>query len=36
MPVSSTSFARYREPLGLAAIGILIPVAVFTVLAALT
>jgi Helix-turn-helix domain len=35
-PVSQATFARYREPLGLAAIGILIPVALFSVLAALT
>jgi Helix-turn-helix domain len=35
-PVSLATFARYREPLGLAAIGILIPVAFFSVLAALS
>lgn len=33
--VSSVSFARFREPLGLAALGILVPVAVFTALGAL-
>jgi transcriptional regulator with XRE-family HTH domain len=33
--VSSASFARYREPLGLAALGILVPVAVFTALGAI-
>lgn len=32
--VSSASFARCREPLGLAALGILVPVAVFTALGA--
>jgi hypothetical protein len=34
--VSPATFARYREPLGMAAIGILIPVALFSVLAAAT
>jgi hypothetical protein len=33
--LDSARFARYREPLGLAALGILVPVAVFTVLGAL-
>jgi transcriptional regulator with XRE-family HTH domain len=33
--VSSAAFARFREPLGLAALGILVPVAVFTALGAL-
>jgi hypothetical protein len=33
--LSSAAFARYREPLGLAALGILVPVAVFTALGAL-
>jgi hypothetical protein len=33
--MSSASFARLREPLGLAALGILVPVAVFTTLGAL-
>jgi transcriptional regulator with XRE-family HTH domain len=32
--VSSASFARYREPMGLAALGILVPVALFSVLGA--
>jgi hypothetical protein len=35
-PMSQATFERYREPLGLAAIGILIPVALLSVLAALT
>jgi Helix-turn-helix domain len=35
-PMSHATFERYREPLGLAAIGILIPVALLSVLAALT
>jgi transcriptional regulator with XRE-family HTH domain len=34
--VSSASFARCREPLGLAALGILVPVALFSALGALT
>ena len=33
--LDSARLARYREPLGLAALGILVPVAVFTVLGAL-
>jgi Helix-turn-helix domain len=32
--VSSASFARYREPMGLAALGILVPVALFSALGA--
>jgi hypothetical protein len=35
-PVSSESFARYRQPLALAAIGILIPVVLFALSTALT
>jgi transcriptional regulator with XRE-family HTH domain len=34
--VSSATFARYREPLALAALGILLPVALFTLGSALT
>jgi hypothetical protein len=34
-PVSPASFARYRQPLALAAIGLLVSVAVFTLLDAL-